>query len=38
MDVREFPLLPINNLKYDDTIEKMQLEMGASENTLDQIM
>ena len=43
MDLREFPLLPIHNLKDDDTIEQMQLEIGASgaaasENTLDQIM
>ena len=45
MDVRDFPLLPIHNLKDDDTIEQMQLEIGASasgaaasENTLDQIM
>ena len=43
MNVREFPLLPIHNLKDDDTIKQMQLEIGASgapasENTLDQIM
>ena len=43
MDLREFPLLPIHNLKDDDTIEQMQLEIGASgaaasENTLDQII
>ena len=43
MDLREFPLLPIHNLKDDDTIEQMQLEIGASgaaasENTLSQIM
>ena len=42
-DVREFPLLPIHNLKDDDPNEQMQLEIGASraaasENTLDQIM
>ena len=43
MDAREFPLLPIHNPKDDDTIEQMQLEIGASaaaasENTVDQIM
>ena len=43
MDVRENPLLPVHNLNDDNTIEKMQLEIGASgaaasENTLDQIM
>ena len=43
MDVKDFPLLPIHNLKDDDTIKQMQLEIGASgaaasENTLDQIM
>ena len=30
MDVREFPLLPINNLKDDDTFEQMQLEIGPA--------
>ena len=30
MDVREFPLLPINNLKDDDTFEQMQLEFGPA--------
>ena len=40
MDVKDFPLLPIHNLKDDDTI---RLEFGASgasasENTLNQIM
>ena len=29
-DVREFPLLPIHNLKDDDTNEQMQLEIGTS--------
>ena len=43
MEVREFPFLPIHNLKDDDPNEQMQLEIkasraGASENTLDQIM
>ena len=43
MDLREFPLLPIHNLKDDDTIEQMKFEIGAigaaaSENTLNQIM
>ena len=28
--VREFPLLPIHNLKDDHTSEKMQLEIGTS--------
>ena len=42
MGVREFPLL-IHNLKDDDTIKQMQLEIGASgaaqsENALDQII
>ena len=41
MDLREFPLLPVHNLNDDDTIEEMQLEIGAggdvqSENNLDQ--
>ena len=30
MDVREFHLLPINNLKDDDTIKQMQLEIGPA--------
>ena len=41
MDVREFPLLPVHNLNDDDTIEEMQLEIGAggdvqSENNFNQ--
>ena len=43
MDVREFPLVSVHNLNDDDTIDQMQLEIGASgaaqsENTLSQII
>ena len=37
MNVREFPLLPIHNLKDDDTIKQLQLETGPSAVELEQV-